>query len=189
MPIRKAHPIRGILWGFLLGLGATVIAILLKIIPFDLAWAAIVLGGGIVVGILWSTLGPAKKPKGDPPWRQTELVTERPDWDAGPVPPSPPVPPGTEPLLIQPLDVEPLDFGTRRLDADVPADAGSGRDAGADVPPGPGRVRAGRPGPRTTAHDGPTARIELAISAATSALLLPSADAALSADAPALVAA
>ncbi len=66
---RKPHPIRGILWGLIMGIGAAAIAILLKIIPFELVWALIVLGGGILLGILWSTLGPAKKPKGDPPWR------------------------------------------------------------------------------------------------------------------------
>ncbi|HWM22786.1 MAG TPA: YrzE family protein [Ilumatobacteraceae bacterium] len=107
---RKPHPIRGILWGLLMGIGAAVIAILLKVIPFDLVWALIVLGAGILLGILWSTLGPAKKPKGDPPWRPTEQVTQRPDWDAGPVPPSPSTPPGVEPLTIRPLDVEPLDI-------------------------------------------------------------------------------
>jgi hypothetical protein len=107
---RKPHPIRGILWGLIMGIGAAAIAILLKIIPFDLVWALVVLGGGILLGILWSTLGPAKKPKGEPPWRPAEQVTSRPDWDAGPVPPSPPIPPDVEPLHIQPLDVEPLDI-------------------------------------------------------------------------------
>ena len=83
MPFRKPHPIRGILWGLIMGIGAAAIAILLKIIPFELVWALIVLGGGILLGILWSTLGPAKKPKGEPPWRPAEEVTSRPDWDAG----------------------------------------------------------------------------------------------------------
>ena len=121
---RKPHPIRGILWGLIMGIGAAAIAILLKIIPFDLVWALIVLGGGILLGILWSTLGPAKKPKGEPPWRPAEQVTGRPDWDAGPVPPSPPIPPDVEPLHIQPLDVEPLDIDPPVADvptADVPA--------------------------------------------------------------------
>ncbi len=72
---RKPHPIRGILWGLIMGIGAAAIAILLKIIPFELVWALIVLGGGILLGILWSTLGPAKKPKGEPPWRPAEQVT------------------------------------------------------------------------------------------------------------------
>ena len=117
---RKPHPIRGILWGLIMGIGASALAILLKIIPFELVWALIVLGGGILLGILWSTLGPAKKPKGDPPWRPAEQVTARPDWDAGPVPPAPPLPPDVEPLLIQPLDVEPLDI--EEVEADVPRD-------------------------------------------------------------------
>jgi hypothetical protein len=126
---RKPHPIRGILWGLVMGIGAAAIAILLKIIPFDLVWALIVLGGGILLGILWSTLGPAKKPKGEPPWRP-EPVTQRADWDTGspappapPIPPTPPVPPGVEPLHIQPLDVEPLDLDSPASDvpdSDVP---------------------------------------------------------------------
>ncbi len=37
---RKPHPIRGILWGLIMGIGAAAIAILLKIIPFELVWAA-----------------------------------------------------------------------------------------------------------------------------------------------------
>ncbi len=115
---RKPHPIRGILWGLIMGIGAAAIAILLKIIPFELVWALIVLGGGILLGLLWSTLGPAKKPKGEPPWRPAEQVTDRPDWDAGAVPPSPPLPPDVEPLLIQPLDVEPLDIDS--IESDVP---------------------------------------------------------------------
>jgi hypothetical protein len=122
---RKPHPIRGILWGLIMGIGAAAIAILLKIIPFDLMWALIVVGGGILLGILWSTLGPAKKPKGQPPWRPVEQVATHPDWDGGPVPPAPPAPPGTEPLVIQPLDVEPLDIDTSPPSdlppADVPA--------------------------------------------------------------------
>jgi hypothetical protein len=115
---RKPHPIRGVLWGLVMGIGAAALAIILKIIPFELTWALIVLGGGILLGILWSTLGPAKKPKGDPPWRPAEQVTTRGDWDAGPVPPSPPLPPDVEPLVIQPLDVEPLDIGA--VESDVP---------------------------------------------------------------------
>jgi hypothetical protein len=121
VPYRKAHPIRGILWGFVMGVGAAAIAILLKIIPFDLMWALIVVAGGILIGILWSTLGPAKKPKGVPP-RPTEVVTHRPDWDSSPASPTSPVPPvepaapDVEPLHIQPLDVEPLDIAS-------PADA------------------------------------------------------------------
>ena len=115
---RKPHPIRGILWGLIMGIGAAAIAILLKIIPFELVWALIVLGGGILLGLLWSTLGPAKKPKGEPPWRPAEQVTTRPEWDAGAVPQSPPLPPDVEPLLIQPLDVEPLDIAS--IDSDVP---------------------------------------------------------------------
>ena len=131
---RKPHPIRGILWGLVMGIGAAALAILLRIIPFDLVWALIVLGAGILLGILWSTLGPAKKPKGEPPWRPAEQVTRRPDWDGGPVPPSPPVPPDVEPLHIQPLDVEPLDIDPPPM-ADPPTSDVPVADVAAETPP------------------------------------------------------
>ncbi|MGH9134196.1 MAG: hypothetical protein ACRDZZ_09690, partial [Ilumatobacteraceae bacterium] len=117
---RKPHPIRGILWGLLLGIGAAAMAILLKIIPLELLWAIIVVAAGVVIGILWSTLGPAKKPKTPPPYvvagRAAPGAATAPDM--GPVPPSPPPPPGLEPLNIQPLDVEPLDLSTPTSDDD-----------------------------------------------------------------------
>jgi hypothetical protein len=128
---RKPHPIRGILWGLVMGIGAAALAILLKIIPFDLLWALIVLGAGILLGILWSTLGPAKKPKGEPPWRRAEDVTRRPDLDGAPVPPSPP---GVEPLLIQPLDVEPLDIDSPAR-SDVPTSGVPAVDVPEETPP------------------------------------------------------
>jgi hypothetical protein len=63
----KRHPIRGLLYGIVFGLGLALIAIGQK-------WAALgtwppflLLLVGIVVGTLWSTLGPAKSPKGTAP--------------------------------------------------------------------------------------------------------------------------
>ena len=112
---KKAHPGRGVLWGSVLGVGVAAVAILLKVIPLDLVWTAIVVAAGVVIGLLWSTLGPAKQPPGEPPWRPSDHVAGRPDWDATQGPLSEPsrrrVPtaPTADPVHITPLDVEPID--------------------------------------------------------------------------------
>ena len=84
---RKLHPIRGVLWGLIMGLGATVVAIVLRVIPLDTVWVVLVMAVAVLLGVLWSILGPPTQPKGDPPWR-TDTVMQRPDWDATAVPDS-----------------------------------------------------------------------------------------------------
>lgn len=68
----KRHPIRGILWGILMGIGLAITAIGMK-------WAAIGTNGpflffgiGLVVSVAWSLFGPAKAPKGPPPVADVE---------------------------------------------------------------------------------------------------------------------
>ena len=65
--VRKRHPIRGGLYGILLGLG-------LMFIFVGQSWAALgtwppvlLFVGGIVFGVLWGFFAPPKKPKGEPP--------------------------------------------------------------------------------------------------------------------------
>lgn len=60
METTKRRPVRGIIWGVILGLG-------LALISIGQGWAALgtwppvlILLAGIVVGFLWSTFGPAK---------------------------------------------------------------------------------------------------------------------------------
>lgn len=63
----KRHPVRGFLWGLMFGLGLAVVLVITKVINLDLTMMIIVIVLGTLVGIVWSTFGPAKAPKGPPP--------------------------------------------------------------------------------------------------------------------------
>jgi|GEM_PF-1245101 len=65
--VRSRRPIRGAIWGILLGLGLAAIFVGQKIVSLDSAMPWILLVIGIVAGILWGMVGPAKKPAGRPP--------------------------------------------------------------------------------------------------------------------------
>jgi hypothetical protein len=64
----KKHPVRGALWGLLLGFSLAVYAILFAIIPFT-DWVPLLLVAlvGVAIGVAWAYLAPAKQPKGGPP--------------------------------------------------------------------------------------------------------------------------
>ena len=64
--VKKTHPVRGILWGLMMGLGLSIVLVLTKVIPFALAPMLIVLVLGAVIGTVWSIFGPAKHPKDVP---------------------------------------------------------------------------------------------------------------------------
>jgi hypothetical protein len=64
--VKKTHPIRGILWGLMMGLGLSIVLVLTKVIPLDLVPMLIVLLVGTVLGTLWSIFGPAKHAKDVP---------------------------------------------------------------------------------------------------------------------------
>ena len=64
VPGKKTHPIRGILWGLMLGLGLAIVLIVTTVINLELSQIIIVVLVGTVVGFLWSMLrqvvGPLK---------------------------------------------------------------------------------------------------------------------------------
>ena len=64
--VKKTHPVRGILWGLMMGLGLSIVLVLTKVIPLDPVPMLIVLVLGTVVGTLWSIFGPAKHAEGRP---------------------------------------------------------------------------------------------------------------------------
>lgn len=58
------YPIRGALWGLLLGLGAAIYSLLFGVFEISsIVGPVVVIAAGVVLGILWATLAPAKKPK------------------------------------------------------------------------------------------------------------------------------
>ncbi len=65
--ITKRHPIRGLLYGILLGLGLMLLVVGQGIAALGTYPPFIVLIVGIVAGTLWGMYGPAKAPKGPPP--------------------------------------------------------------------------------------------------------------------------
>ena len=65
--IKKTHPVRGVLWGLMFGIGLTLVLVFTKVISLDLTTMIIVTVVATVAGTLWSILGPAKAPKGPPP--------------------------------------------------------------------------------------------------------------------------
>ncbi len=103
--VRK-HPIRGAIWGLLLGLGLAIYSILFAIIPWT-DWVPLILVvlAGVVIGVAWAYLAPAKKP-GPPPA------------------PSSPPPAPTEP--------EPVADETPAAGSDVDAGTESGPDPSGD---------------------------------------------------------
>ena len=63
----KRHPIRGFLYGIVFGLGLALTAIGQKWVALG-TWPPLILFiVGLVVGTVWATFGPAKKPKGPAP--------------------------------------------------------------------------------------------------------------------------
>jgi predicted lipid-binding transport protein (Tim44 family) len=84
--VKKTHPIRGILWGLMMGLGLSIVLVLTKVIPLELVPMLIVLLVGTVLGTLWSVFGPAKHAKGVP-----AAATESTDTDVEATTPRPAV--------------------------------------------------------------------------------------------------
>ena len=84
--VKKTHPIRGILWGLMMGLGLSIVLVLTKVIPLDLVPMLIVLLVGTVLGTLWSIFGPAKSPK-DAPTVATESTDTAPEAESTIPPP------------------------------------------------------------------------------------------------------
>ena len=80
----KRHPIRGALWGLLLGLGVFIyVTLVFPVIALESLSSVITQGVIIVVvvmilSMLWGLYGPAKKPKGPPPASAQPATAVRP---------------------------------------------------------------------------------------------------------------
>lgn len=71
--VTKRHPIRAAIWGFIAGLGVLVYLVAVwPVIGLDnptsvAIKSAIVVGGVMILAVVWAMVAPAKKPKGSPP--------------------------------------------------------------------------------------------------------------------------
>lgn len=81
-PTTKRRPIRGLLYGLMLGLGLALLVVGQGIAALGTWPPFLVLVGGIIAGTLWSLYGPAKAPKGTPP----AAATPEPEPEPEPVP-------------------------------------------------------------------------------------------------------
>lgn len=63
----QRRPIRGALWGLLLGIGATALLIMYSVIAVGTLTLWVVLLAFIVLGVLWGLFGPAKRTRDLPP--------------------------------------------------------------------------------------------------------------------------
>jgi hypothetical protein len=67
----RRHPIRGMLWGLMMGVGLALVLVITKVIDLNLTMLIVVVAIAILAGLLWSTIGPAKEPTGPPPATMT----------------------------------------------------------------------------------------------------------------------
>jgi hypothetical protein len=74
--VKKTHPVRGILWGLMMGLGLSIVLVLTKVIPLALGPMLIVLVLGTAAGTVWSIFGPAKQPRHVPEETTNPVVDE-----------------------------------------------------------------------------------------------------------------
>ena len=65
----KRHPIRGALFGLLLGIGTAALLIMYAVIALGTLTPIVVIVLGVVVGVLWGMFGPAKGSREPPPSR------------------------------------------------------------------------------------------------------------------------
>lgn len=62
--VLKRHPIRGFIWGILMGAGVTLLLMVFSVIPLSIPSLITYTVVGAVVGALWGSFAPPKKPKG-----------------------------------------------------------------------------------------------------------------------------
>ena len=61
------HPVRGLIWGVLAGLGAGLLLMVLSIVPLSIPTLVFITVGMAVFGVVWGSVAPARKPKGPKP--------------------------------------------------------------------------------------------------------------------------
>lgn len=97
------HPIRGALWGMMMGFGGILLLMVLSIVRLDIPTAIIYTVAGAAFGLLWGLFAPPKKPKGPAPVRgaapaapATPVTPATPATPAEPTQPATPADPAVE---------------------------------------------------------------------------------------------
>lgn len=62
----QRHPIRGFIWGLMTGAGVGLLLMVLSVVPLSIPTLATYTGVSAVLGVLWGSFAPPKKPKGAP---------------------------------------------------------------------------------------------------------------------------
>lgn len=104
----QRHPLRGLLWGLVLGLGVGVfLTFVWPVIGLDnvrsvaIKWALIV-GGIMFLSMLWGLFGPARKPKGAAP--AYGMASAAPVYEQPPPAPDDEPPPAPDDLPPPPIE-------------------------------------------------------------------------------------
>lgn len=79
--VTKRHPIRGLFWGLITGLGLALVAVVIKVMTLSLVNVIILVAIGVVFGIVWGLFGPEKAPKGPAPAARTVVTPEATRFD------------------------------------------------------------------------------------------------------------
>ena len=66
-PTLQRHPIRGFIWGLITGVGVALLLMVFTVIPLSIPTLGIYAGVSAVLGALWGSFGPPKKPAGSAP--------------------------------------------------------------------------------------------------------------------------
>ena len=81
VPTVERHPIRGALYGLLLGLGIAIYLVIFSVIAFQWTIPIVVAVLGLVAGVAWAMFAPAK---GAPPPPAVEPIVDEPRGVADP---------------------------------------------------------------------------------------------------------
>ena len=73
------HPIRGLLWGLVFGIGLAFALVFSTIIVFAREPVAITISTGVLAGLLWSVLGPPRTSKSPPPRAEAATLADTSD--------------------------------------------------------------------------------------------------------------
>ncbi|MBT8216150.1 MAG: hypothetical protein HKN74_08405 [Acidimicrobiia bacterium] len=86
--VKQTHPIRGALWGLMLGLGLAIVLVVTTVIELNLAQIILAVIVGMAIGVGWSLFGPARRPRGGaaPPPLQSERLADKPEDHVPPEP-------------------------------------------------------------------------------------------------------